>query len=477
VVFLVAFVALLAHAGRARSHASAAAGGTVTLQLDTRHPGPVFAPGSVGLSIEAFELGSMDLSSEHIRLVRLMRLLGPSVLRIGGNSVDASWWTSSGEPAPAWTQNTVTPADLIRLRGLLSATGWRVLLGVDLGHFEPARAADEALYARRILGSRLLGVELGNEPDDFGKKERLRASNYGPGEYAAEASAYRAALTPSGAALFGPALAQPEWLSALGTTLQTFTGLTLHYYPASACAGRAPTSTTPESAGSELLTPGVREEEEAVLAKLVLAGESAGRGVRIGETNAAACTTSPSAKPLFASSLWALDWALRASSHGVQGISFHGKFGYCAHNSPLCAATQQAGREGLLSAAPEFYGLLAARQLEGGRFVATKLLGVAPAGLASFATLAPAGVVKVALENLDTTGEPQRVAITGFSGPFGTEELTGAAISSPERVSLGQRSVSPSGSWRAKPLLRSASRQPILTLAPGSAVIVTLRKR
>ena len=103
----------------------------------------------MGLSTEASELETDHLSAAHDRLVRLMRLLGPSVLRIGGNSVDLSWWDSDGEPPPPWATSTVTPADLATLRGLLTATGWRVLLGVDLGHFEPVRAADEARYARR----------------------------------------------------------------------------------------------------------------------------------------------------------------------------------------------------------------------------------------------------------------------------------------------------------------------------------------
>ena len=124
-----------------------------------------------------------------------MRLLGPSVLRVGGNSVDLSWWTSNGEPPPPWATSTVTPADLSALRGLLTATGWRVLLGVNLGHFEPSRAVDEARYAKRILGKSLLGIEIGNEPDDFGKKPKLRAPTYSVGEYLQEADAYSQALS------------------------------------------------------------------------------------------------------------------------------------------------------------------------------------------------------------------------------------------------------------------------------------------
>src|SRR5271166_3591979 len=62
------------------------------LRIEIAQPGAEFASGAVGLSMETFELGSGHLRSSHRRLVRLMRMLGPSVLRIGANSLDTSWW-------------------------------------------------------------------------------------------------------------------------------------------------------------------------------------------------------------------------------------------------------------------------------------------------------------------------------------------------------------------------------------------------
>jgi hypothetical protein len=129
-----------------------------TLTIDTAQPGNAFDVGAVGLSTEADELPTDHLSATHHRLVGLMRLLGPSVLRIGGHSVDLSWWTSREETPPPWATSTITPTDLSALQGLLAATGWRVLLGVDFGHFEPARVAEEARYAQQILGPELMGI-------------------------------------------------------------------------------------------------------------------------------------------------------------------------------------------------------------------------------------------------------------------------------------------------------------------------------
>ena len=147
-------------ASRAGSARSATQHATVILA--PTHPGTAFAQGAVGLSLEADDLATRDLSASHKSLVALMRLLGPGILRIGGNSLDYSWWTGDGEQPPAWATSVVTPSGLIMLRRLLSVTGWRAIVGVDLGHFDPLRAASEAQAAERILGSSLLGFEIGN---------------------------------------------------------------------------------------------------------------------------------------------------------------------------------------------------------------------------------------------------------------------------------------------------------------------------
>ena len=286
------------------------------LRVETNRPGNAFDLGAVGLSLEAWELSTGRLTADHYRFVRLMRLLGPSVLRIGGNTVDLSWWTSSGEPPPTWATNTVTPADLSVLHGLLAATGWRVLLGVNLGHFEPARAADEARYAKEILGNGLLGIEIGNEPNNFGHSGNdMRSPIYYVNDYVGEVKAYRQALT---AATRGVADAWPatstagiQWLAQMETTADIFTELTQHYYAINTC----PTTTPPfpRATAVELLSPAIRGHENQILNALTQAGATAGRPTRIGETDSVGCRGSVDASPAFAIAVWALDWALRAA--------------------------------------------------------------------------------------------------------------------------------------------------------------------
>jgi hypothetical protein len=461
----------------ARSAASVPLAATAILRVDTSRPGNMFDLGAVGLSTEAWELDSDHLSAYHYRLARLMRLLGPSVLRIGGNSVDFSWWTSSGESPPGWATNVVTPADLEVLHQLLSTTGWRVLLGVDLGHFEPARVADEARYAQEILGNELLGIEIGNEPDDFGRLPKLRPPTYSIGEYLPEAQAYRQALSATGVSVYGPALGKTEWLTQMGTAAGMFTELTQHYYPTSTCEGTEPAAVASQATAAELLSPDVRQQEDETIQMLVRAGSIAARPIRIGETNAVACVTSPAAGPLFASALWALDWALRAASGGVGGINFHGGFGVCGPHSegPICASDEQAAHAGDVAAQPEYYGLLAARQLEGGRFVPTSVTASHPLpNLTTWATLTPGGTVKIAIDNLATEGLAQPVSIPASGYTVTADTLSGPSAVASADISLGGALVTDDGQWhpRSRPL--SVRRSVRVVVPSASAVILTM---
>ena len=461
----------------ARSAATTRRSPPPTLRLDTKHLGSPFDLGAVGLSAEAQELSHGRFNVSHASLVRLMRLLGPSVLRIGGNSVDLSWWTSSGEPPPVWAENTVTPADLQLLRGLLKATGWRVLLGVDLGHFEPTRAADEAHAAQAILGTSLLGIEIGNEPDDFGHAQfSLRPRTYGVGEYLGEVGAYIQAVSAAapGVAIYGPATTQKTtWLPQVGAQGRIFAQLTQHFYATSTCAGKPPV-VPPTLSG--LLSPAEHQLEDETLGTLASAAAAAGLTSRIGETNDTACMASPVVSPVFASALWALDWALRASSSGVRGLNFHGNLGgVCGANpeSPICAPSGPAAHDGELAAQPEYYGLLAAKALEGGRFVPSKLSRPLP-NLTTWATLAHDGTLRIALENLATAGVAQTVSIPMFG--YTAAELSLVAPSAAARlgVTFGGAPVTGKG-WRAKPV-RVRHRGTLRVAVPSaSAVIVTLR--
>jgi hypothetical protein len=463
-----------------RSGASAGQASSVVLRFDTSQPGPQFGSGAVGLSTEARELSSGQLNATHLRLVRLMRQLGPSVLRLGGESVDRSWWTSHGEPAPRWAKSTITPGDLSELHALLRATGWKTLLGVDLGHFEPGRAADEVRNARRILGTTLLGVEIGNEPDAYGDaKERLHPPSYTSTEYLREAESYSRALRSAapGIAVFGPAVTQgPAWLTQIGARASIFSELTQHFYPINQCPSAPPSN--PSATVSTLLSPELRQREDGEIKILSSAGSVLGRPVRIDETNSVACGAGDYATPGFAGALWALDWVLRVASAGVDGPNFYDTFGTCHPypENPICAANDNT-TAGVVTAQAAYYGLLAARQLEEGRFVSTNLVvsGQQP-NITTYATLASDGTLRVAIDNMAVGGSPEKISVP-LAGYYATEEpLIGKFIDAQNDVTLGGASVTSRGLWRPRPVSLGASDPLRMSVPAASAVILVFRR-
>ena len=458
----------------------------ISLRIDTRHPGRHFALGAVGLSIEADEMATKDLSADHGTLVNLMRLLGPGVLRLGGGSVDHSWWTSQGEPPPAWATSVVTPRDLAFLQRLLAATDWRAILAVNLGHFEPARVADETRVAQRVLGSRLLGFEVGNEPDDFGHVVvKLRPHTYSVTNYLEELAIYTAAMkaaVPS-VRLYGPDISAPAWLPTIASARDIpFAAITRHYYPTSYSIPKGPCLGTPVPSAQLLLSLPVREREDAALLAMVGISAKAHRETLISETNnTSSCDISggPETSPVFASALWALDWALRSASAGIAGINFHGYFGRCLPDafSPICAPGFAAETAGRVAARPEYYGLLAARQLEDGRFLPIRgLLHGVRGGLTAFASEHPDSSITVAIDNLGPRSVTLSLRVPHYSEAT-SEALKGSALTARSRVTLGDASVAEDGTLAPKAkAVRKSSGTFRVRSARYSAVIVTLKR-
>jgi hypothetical protein len=146
-------VAGLAHA--------AAVPAQITVQPAT--VGNAMPAGFAGFPIPPAQLAVNDFANTNVTGY-LKTLSSTGVIRIGGNSGDTTFWTSTGEGAPGWATGTITPASLKSLASVAQASGWKVILSVNLKHNDPARAADEARNAQQILGSSLLGIEIGNEP-------------------------------------------------------------------------------------------------------------------------------------------------------------------------------------------------------------------------------------------------------------------------------------------------------------------------
>src|ERR1700691_1413881 len=157
--------------------------------------GPAFA----GLSYEKSKLYGPLFTASNSDLIGMFMRLGPSVLRVGGNSVDRNVWTPNG---PGQTAGQIAPSDVDSLAAFVKAVGWQCLYGVNLagaatGATTPALAADEVAYAVQQLGSSLLGIEIGNEPDLYGDGGNFFAHDWSFSQFLTLWEQFRSAIVAS----------------------------------------------------------------------------------------------------------------------------------------------------------------------------------------------------------------------------------------------------------------------------------------
>ena len=182
-------------------------GRPVSVSIAGRPTGPAVPADFMGLSFEVRSLPTIATYAGKGDFATLLRSLGPGVMRFGGISADEqAAWVPAGASKPAWANTAIDEQDLAGIGALAKETGWKVLLTVNLGHYEPQAAAQEAAVAHAQLGSHLAGIEIGNEPDLFPRKH-LRPPGAGVKGYLHQAADYRAAIE---AAAPGTPIAGPD---------------------------------------------------------------------------------------------------------------------------------------------------------------------------------------------------------------------------------------------------------------------------
>lgn len=305
-----------------------------------------------------------------------------------------------------------------------------MVLGVNLKHADPVRAADEASYARRILGSALAAIEIGNEPDHYGIAE---------GAYLARFDRYarvvRAAVP--GVRLAGPDAASGDrpWLARFArheAGRREISMITFHNYPESACDGGRPTI-------AELLSLGAVRSEGAAAAAVVAAGRRDGVPALIDETNSAVCWGYPGVSDVYASALWAVDYALLLARLGVDGVDFHARIAGCNPYSPFCAPPHASH----LVARPEFYGLRALEQVGAGAFL--DVGDPSPRTLRAYALRSGHGALTVLLDNLGRAATVVLRLPHGAAGPLRETVLatnSPAGLKATGDITLGGRRIS-----------------------------------
>ncbi|MCH4893235.1 hypothetical protein GO308_08965 [Sphingomonas sp. SFZ2018-12] len=329
-----------------------------------------------------------------------MRSSGHSpTIRIGGIGSELTFWTSTGEPNPDWSQGRLTPRSMAALATLVRRTGYRVILTVNLGQYRrgnqsPERAADMVHHAKLALGESLAAVAIGNEPslEPF-TYDRNHDRSYQPDEidlYWQDWNLFRSAILERvpGMRFYGPSdFAIDDHNNIKPTIYEGFverqaalrdaTGvasvdtLTYHHYTATACEN-AEQATIPI-----LLSSVQRERTRRVARRLHTDAARLGVPAAFDERNSASCAGKAGVSNTMASALWALDAILLNVQEGIVGQNFHAMLGRCGDEkprygwyTPFCGATDADAVAGKLIAQPIFYGMLAARLVPDGRYLA-----------------------------------------------------------------------------------------------------------
>jgi hypothetical protein len=414
----------------------------------------------IGLSFESSTLNNGYRYQNVGNLAQLLRNLGSSVMRFGGDSADTSY---------ADTGSRV----LDGLDSLAGASGWTVLWTENLAGFNAARVTADAKALHAALGSRLFAIACGNEPDQY-SYERLRPASYTAADYvSAVNTCYRAirAGDPH-APIEGPDTAwNAQWLAAYaGRETGALRVVGQHYYP----LGCATPNPSPTARLSRLLSAGLASTEAKTLAGYVAAARPAHAPLMITETNSACDGGVQGLSNAYASALWVIDFLLTGAEQGIDGMNFHGGLNtLCGGYTVLCQVGPDSYRP-----QPIYYGMYLTHLLGTGGFLPVTIAAAASsAPVAAFAVKPPSGGERrVMLENLGKAPVDTTLRVSGYRGSAKVLKLTGPAPLSTTGIKIQGASVAGNGTLApGQPdTVKCTSAGCQLTMAPYSAALVTL---
>jgi hypothetical protein len=351
---------------------------SATLTIDETATLATIPADFIGLSYESAQLANPGFfSAANTVLIALFReLSSDGVLRLGGGTSEFTAFTTqepSGAPpfdavGPDTSRNVkadtpITPAGLRNLRAFLDAANWRCLYGLNLGRGPVARAAEEAFYADKILGPRLIAFQLGNEPDAW--RNRYRPASWSYADYWKEWSAAHATVVERvpGAKFAGPDVSNKmAYVTGFADDVKKSAPdvvlLTSHYYAMGPAGAKDVTL-------DKLLSPDPKLERDLKIA--MAAARSAGIPYRMSEGNSCWNGGEPGVSDTLASALWAADMMLDFASLGCSGVNLHG--GGNGYYTPI-AGSLAAG----FTRRPEYFGMELVKRFAGAALLKSTLV-------------------------------------------------------------------------------------------------------
>lgn len=321
----------------------------ITLTTPSEATGPHMPADFLGLSYEVQQLvDPRFFSAANTGLIREFKHLSEhGVLRLGGNTSEFAYWRPKpdspepehpitrvveGEPKPNYY--AVTEEAVVNLAGFLKASGWTCIYGIGMGTNTPERAAAEAEFAARTLGTSLQYFQIGNEADLFARHLRDPQS-WSAKTYLDEWLKLARAITARvPGAEFGlpDVAADASWLTQIADLWPSLenpphvTTLTHHYY----FGGPA---TNPDVNIPNLLKSATAAKVQKTADTATAAAKKMSARVRMTEGNTCYRGGKPGVSDVFGAALWAADYALLLASNNYAGLNLHGGTGESVANS------------------------------------------------------------------------------------------------------------------------------------------------
>ncbi|MHA7178308.1 hypothetical protein ACX80D_16855 [Arthrobacter sp. Sr24] len=465
-----------------------------TVSVSADKVGTKLSPSQIGLSLEATDLADPLLSGDNQSVVAALKGLGKPVLRFGGNAVDRRFfWTSTGEALPSSYVGTkpsparvVGPDDFKRVNGLLEKTDAYISLSVNLGDYNPERAADLAKYGVQIFGKRLLAITIGNEPNGFAPNmvlaHALRPHGYTAADFGKEAKAYSDAIynVAPNVPISGPGTYAADWASAwVDLDIKQSKILTFHNYPLTGCStGLAADQPTM----ANLLAPDMHDRSINYHKTFVATANAANMPTWVDETGISACVGGNETTKTHASALWSADYALGSAQVGVSQLDFHSSLITCKGGPPMsavCFDGEYLKPTGVMQGRANYFGLSMVGTIGGGEFLKLTNEG---GGLAySYALQQADGSTTVVLinQNNPETAAQTKVTLKLPKNPVSATmtQMTGTSYESEDSTEIDGRDAAPVAmAKRLAPMdFKSGKQSQTFPLTAGTVTVMNFK--
>lgn len=437
----------------------------------TLNDGPLAPPISanfVGFSIEPQYLCRfLAVEQQNPALDQFYRTLGPSIIRFGGNSMDSSTWT----PDAACSQLTFGVSTIADIFAFARRVDAQVIWGLNLKANDPTAAADEAATVAALGGDRLLGFEIGNEPNTWTTAAA----------YLRTWDAYAAAISAAapGVPLTGPAMYDNEgrnWFAQFVSSRHSrLARVTYHYYPLqSDDLPGTPTAPTVDN----LLSPQLMARTSTDISRVVRQASSYGLPLEIDETNSINGGGVMGVSNVFAAALWGADYLFTSAELGVSSVNMHSNGGILAGDAYAPIAVD--ANSGNFYARPLYYGMLLFHLAASEGAVPLPITVTSSANVSAYALLNADGRLVIVLINKDRMSDVRAHVVLGAYGESVTDSrairLTAPSLASTTGVALAGASVDANGSWmpRASEHVGVKNASFTIVVPRGSATLVTL---